>query len=548
MEEDSESDSPGPSSPKKRRRAITDVQRKDLRVHGQLLIQKTGKWSTDEMVHFFYKKYDRVLAKSTVSEILSDKFKHLDEQDQPLNPENKRRHQRRTSKLYVLESALFDWEQRMLKENGTITDDLLKSTAKRLFNVLHQYHNLEPPAFGWYWLEGYKARWKDERNKIDNELDTGDPVDTENQFEDLRKGLEMFDCEEIYTMDETALFWKRRPDDALASKSIAGSKPEKARITAILACNVTSTHKLLPWFIGKARVPRCFDSSGVQLENFPLVWRYNGQASLTGSMLMEYFRWFDEQMAGRPVCLLVDELSAHSTGISFLHAEFPEGLTNTTILFLPTNTKSSCQPLDQGITRSWKTLYRGRWLTYMCDEYNANRNPIKSMNVLQAVRWGMAAWEDITPTTIKNSWFKSRVLGSKYNFQTLSWDNYVYKDNRILDDITAGMERRIKSLIQQRRIKSAMDIAAFVNPADEIVDDNDENFFESLAEAYSTGGVERDRETDEEDVAVAPIEESEALELLARLRLYEEQQEVGDAALITRLNKYEKEIRARLAG
>ena len=544
MEEESESGSPGPSSTTKRRRAITDVQRKDLRVHGHLLVQTTGKWTTDQMVHFFFKKYNRVLSQSTVSEILSDTFKYLDEQDQAVNPDSKRR---KGPDLRVLESALFDWEQRSLKDKGTVTNDVLKSTAKKFFNILPQYHNVKPPAFDIRWLEGYKARWKVEQNTANSKIVAGEPVDIENHFEDLRKDLGMFDCEDIYHMDGTALFWKRRPDDALTSKSKAGSKPEQARITVILACNVTGTHKHLPWFIGKARVPRCFDSSGVYVGNFPSVWRYNGQASLTGSMLMEYFRWFDGQTAGRKTCLLVDELSAYRAAVAFLHAELPEGLRNTTIIFLPTDTIPTCQPLGQGITRSWKSLYRGRWLDYMCNEYDAGRDPIRSMNVLQAVRWGIAAWEDVTPTTIKNSWMKSHVLVSKYSPQTLGWDDHVYEDNQNLKDITTRMERRIKSLVQQRRIESAMDIATFVNPEDEIVDDSDKNFFESLAAAYSTDYVERDHETDEEDVAVALIEDSEALELLSRLRLYEEQQEDGNVAVILRLTKYEKEIRARLA-
>ncbi|KAF6236275.1 hypothetical protein HO173_005527 [Letharia columbiana] len=42
-------------------------------------------------------------------------------------------------------------------------------------------------------------------------------------------------------------------------------------------------------------------------------------------------------------------------------------------------------------------------------------------------------------------------------------------------------------------------------------------------------------------------QDSEALKLLERLQLYEEQQNDGDDVLITRLNRYEREIRARKA-
>lgn len=80
-----------------------------------------------------------------------------------------------------------------------------------------------------------------------------------------------------------------------------------------------------------------------------------------------------------------------------------------------------------------------------------------------------------------------------------------------------------------------MEIVSFVSPVSEIVDDDSDERLDSLAEIYLTGGVERDHETDEEDVAVPLIEEEEALE----------QQEDGDVELIWRLNKYEKHMEAR---
>lgn len=90
-----------------------------------------------------------------------------------------------------------------------------------------------------------------------------------------------------------------------------------------------------------------------------------------------------------------------------------------------------------------------------------------------------------------------------------------------------------------------MEIVSFVSPVSEIVDDDSDERLDSLAEIYLTGGVERDHETDEEDVAVPLIEEEEALDLLSQLRLYEEQQEDGDVELIWHLNKYEKHMEAR---
>lgn len=544
-EASSDSGDPNPPKPKQRRHPITDVQRKDLRIHQQALIQENGKWTTNQMLDFFYEKYHRVLNQSTISESLSDTFKHLDEEDRPVNPDAKRQ---RTSYWPDLEAAVFDWHQQMLKKKVTVSKETLRDIANKIFYELPQYRNVEPPRFSGGWLDSYKARYQVKRYYRKGKSGALDQVGVEAELEGLRKGLKIYKCEDIYTMDETALFWKMSPNDDLTSESKAGGKLEKARITVVLACNVTGTRKLAPWFVGKAQTPRCFDRSGVRVENFPTVWRSNGKAWMTGVIFEEYLRWFDRQMAGRKVCLLVDEFSAHGAVVQFLPRESPEGLANTTILVLPANATSTFQPLNQGITRSWKAHYRRRWLTNMCNKYDKNRDPMKSMNVLQAMRWGIAAWEDdVTPTTIQNCWVQSNILGPKYAPQTEEWKTLVNEDDQIFNNAVAQMEQQIEYLSQQQRFRSAMNIATFIDPVEEIVDDNDndDDFFESLVECYSTGGVERDHETDEEDVTVAPIEEKEALALLSRLRLYEEQQIDGDGIVISRLNTYEKKIWTR---
>ena len=545
MEEFSETESPASSGEAssgqvRRRRAITDVQRKDLRVHKQVLIQKNGTWSTSEMIDFFYKKHDRVLNKSSISESLSNRFKHLDKEDYAPNPYSKRRHE---SKWSDLEAALFDWQQRMLTGNHVITDSALKEMAERFFYRLPQYQNVEPPQFSSYWLKNYKARYKVDDCAHNGKSDIKNRLAVETDFADLRQNLKRFDCGDIYSMHETALFWKMSPDDTLR-----GQKRVKAQITVMLACNITGTQKLPPWVIGKCQNPRCLDRSGVYMKNLPIIWRYNGNAMMTGVLFEEYIRWFDRQMTGRDVCLLVDEFPAHVTGAELLRWESPDGLENTRLILFPTNTPSVHQPFEQGIIRSWKAHYRRRWLTYMCDEYDAHRDPLRSTNVLKAIHWLIEAWQnDVTPTTIRNCWNKSGLLAPEYGPPDDGWKNYVYEDDQVLDDTMVRIERQIQSLAEEKRIRSAMEVATFINPANEMIDDDDEDHFESILEAYSVSGAMRDHETDEEDVTVELVKESEALDLLSRLRLYEEQQEDGDMMVISRLNEYEKDIRARLA-
>ena len=529
--------------PRKRRRPITDAQRKDLRDHKQNLIREYGKWTLNQMVDFFEKKYDRVLNNSTISDSLSDTFKHLDETEHPIHPDFKKK---RKSYWPDLEAAVFDWEQQALKKKTIVTNEALKAVAKKLFHELPQYRGVESPKFSDGWVAGYRARFEvNNQFRVDKSGVPGCVVAVK-ELEDLSVELKDYRSEDIYNMDETALSWKMSPEGTPATQDQDNGKLEEASITVGLACNVTGTHKLPLWIIGKAQTPRCFDRSCIQIQNFPIVWQHNGKALMTGPMFEEYLQWFDTQLAGRKVCLLIDQISAHGAGIIFLNSIRSEGLENTKIVSLPTNITSVGQPLDPAIIQSWKAHYRKRWLAYMCNEYDANRDPMKSMNVLKAIRWAVAAWEnDVTPTTIRECWIKSRVLGPKYAPGIPGWKNIVNEDTKMFNSIMSQMVKQIAYLRRQKHIKTAMDITKFVSPVSEVVDDSDENSLDSLVEIYASGGVERDHETDEEDEAVAPIQEKEALKLLSRLRLYEEQQVDGDMALISRLNNYERTIKAR---
>ncbi len=55
----------------------------------------------------------------------------------------------------------------------------------------------------------------------------------------------------------------------------------------------------------------------------------------------------------------------------------------------------------------------------MVDEHTEERDPNKTMHVLQAVQWGILAWDNnVTPTAIANCWLKARVPSPEYSPMT----------------------------------------------------------------------------------------------------------------------------------
>ena len=75
---------------------------------------------------------------------------------------------------------------------------------------------------------------------------------------------------------------------------------------------------------------------------------------MTGLIMEEYLRWLDNKMRveGRKVLLLLDNFSGHELSVQLVSGL--EGLDNVRIEWLPANTTSHWQPLDQGIITGFK--------------------------------------------------------------------------------------------------------------------------------------------------------------------------------------------------
>ena len=294
--------------PPKKRRAITDSERKALRDHHA--DPANGRPPHKELRRWFQEKFGHTPSQSTISESLSARFVHLDTQ---ITAQSEHKRQRNAS-WPELEAALFDWQQRMMFKNATITGDILREMATLFWSKLPQYASIETPKFSVGWLIGFKQRFHIKHYIRHGELGNVNRVMVEEELIEIRQDLDPYDSEDIYNMDESALYWKMSPEGTLATEQMPGTKVEKSRISINLAVNVTGTHRLYPWFIGTAAKPRCFSRLGINVNNFRMVWRSNKKAWMTGLIFKDYLLWFDAQMTGRRVVLLIDGFSAHYAG------------------------------------------------------------------------------------------------------------------------------------------------------------------------------------------------------------------------------------------
>lgn len=179
-----------------------------------------------------------------------------------------------------------------------------------------------------------------------------------------------YDPDDIYKMDETALFFKCLPNKTLGfiGEKCHGGKFNKERVTVATMCNMTGHHKLPLVVIGRSRSPRCFGRNST----LPVKYMYNGKVWMTtdffSRMLVEWEKDFSAE--GRNILLFVDNCPSHVV--------LPETvLQSIRIEYLPPNYTSHLQRLDSGIIKNVKHLYQMAILAepirYMEEKNELNR-------------------------------------------------------------------------------------------------------------------------------------------------------------------------------
>ena len=165
-------------------------------------------------------------------------------------------------------------------------------------------------------------------------------------------------AEQVYNADETALYWKAVPRKTLVAafeQSAPGRKESKQRVSILLCCNATGSHKLKPLLIGKYRNPR-FLNMPIDSHCLPVIYHHQSNMWMTQEIFAEWFHnYFVPSVKDHLIKLnlplkahlLVDNCSAH-----------PRNLTSDDgaicCEFLPPNVTSLLQPLDCGVIETAK--------------------------------------------------------------------------------------------------------------------------------------------------------------------------------------------------
>ena len=185
--------------------------------------------------------------------------------------------------------------------------------------------------------------------------------------------LSKYDLKDIFNAEEFGLFYQCLPNKTYHFKGqkCSGGKINKVRLTGMAAGNAIG-EKLPMFVIGKPKTPCCFK----RIKKLPC--KYKWQRKRVG--------WTVKHLKN--------------------------GCTN--LVFLPPNTTSILQPMDQGVITSLKAHYWGRVIHRLCRALDKTKT-LPKVSILQAMKILVSSWKAVSAQTIANCFRKASITSEAQN-------------------------------------------------------------------------------------------------------------------------------------
>lgn len=317
--------------------------------------------------------------------------------------------------------------------------------------------------------------------------------------------LSNYGLKEIYNADEFGLFYQCLPDKSyqLKSEKCSGGKHSKIRITGLAAANAVGD-KLPMFVIGKAKNPRCFKN----IKKLPCRYRAQKKSWMDSILFEEWVREINKmfQAEERNVVLIVDNCPAHPT---------IEDLSNLKLIFLPPNTTSVTQPMDQGVIRCLKAHYRKRLVKLILCNLDSNK-PLPKISLITALQLLVSAWNEVSKATIVNCFRKSKI-SEKDQTNAVNDEDDPFKE---MSEELQNLRKKDSSLVPENL--TAKDFACIddvvVSTASHLTDN------EILLEALQPDTNEEEDILDDDEELETPnkIDVENSLQILKNLSLFSE--------------------------
>ena len=186
--------------------------------------------------------------------------------------------------------------------------------------------------------------------------------------------------------------------------------------------------KLPLCILGKSSQPRCF--SKYDMDTHDILYGSNKAAWMTKDLFSEWLSQINNIMiaSNRTILLTLDNATCHHVG----------SLSNVKLQLIPPNTSALIQPLDMGIIKVIKDLYKQKLSSFIISQlesdFEINLNEIK---LIDTIIWLYHSWLELEKTTIINCWRKSVLKFKQYT------DVICGEDEEIKEDLENGEDDNI---------------------------------------------------------------------------------------------------------
>ncbi|XP_060765555.1 tigger transposable element-derived protein 1-like [Neoarius graeffei] len=305
----------------------------------------------------------------------------------------------RNKTIVRMESALALWIKDCRKKNITLDTNVICTKAKKLYETfadsddIHDSEeeedvDLRPSTSAVHavsspfnaskgWFEKFQKRFGLKNVSLHGEAASANTAGAEAYVNNRFKAIIEeggYKPEQVFNMDETGLFWKRMPSRTFIMQEEAkapGFKAQKDRLTLVM-CGNAAGFMIKPGLIYRSKNPRALKNKNK--DALPVYWMHNAKAWMTKALNQDWFKqcFIPEvkcYLRGKgldfKVLLLVDNAGGHADDLSY------DGVK---IEFLPPNTTSLIQPLDQGIIRAFKALYTRNTLQHLVEAVDSDQD------------------------------------------------------------------------------------------------------------------------------------------------------------------------------
>ena len=322
----------------------------------------------------------------------------------------------RDSVLIKTEQALNLWVEDMIRKHVPLDGNIMREKAKSLYgHYIEDVPQEERKEFkaSKGWLYSFVQRFNLKNLKVTGESASADKEAADAFLPHLKDIIEEkgYRPEQVFNCDETGLFWKKMPNRTYihqSAKQAPGFKAWKDRLTLVLCANAAG-HVIKPGLIYRAKNPRALKNKNKNC--LPVFWQHNKKAWMTATLFLEWMhqcfipetkKYLEEKGIPFKVLLLIDNAPGH-----------PEACTtcddNVEVIFLPKNTTSLIQPLDQGVIKCIKAAYTKKTMTKIRDAIDLDPEmgvveQWKKFTIADAITLISDSVEACQPETINACW------------------------------------------------------------------------------------------------------------------------------------------------